>query len=174
MKKWNLWMIILLGSLLSFQACDDDDDDDVIAMDSQSFVTEAASGNLLEIRSGNLAAQQGESQAVEDYGAHMVTDHTAASAELLTLATAKGLSVPTDLSARHQQQYNVLTPLAGTAFDKAFMDLMVKSHQEQVDLFERASKGVNDSDLRSFAAGKLPTLKTHLQEAEDLNEVINP
>jgi putative membrane protein len=173
MKKINIWAIMLVGCILLFQACKDDDNE-TTRMDNQEFVTMAASGNMLEIQAGQLATQKGVKAEVKSYGEHMVNDHTTASLELSTMAQRKGLTVPAQLTTQHQQQLAVLAPLAGENFDKAFMSLMVKSHQEQVSLFERASTSVNDKDLRSLAAKKLPVLKEHLQEALALNATVNP
>ncbi|PPL03085.1 DUF4142 domain-containing protein [Parapedobacter indicus] len=69
-----------------------------------------------------------------------------------------------------------LTVLEGTAFDQDFARKMVLSHEEAVSLFERASgpDGVPDDDLREWAATKLPTLRTHLDDAHELDALINP
>jgi putative membrane protein len=174
MKKLNIWLVMLLCSVLTFQACSNDDDDEVMTLRSQEFVTEASSGNMLEIQAGVLATQKGQNQKVKDYGQHMVTDHTTASTQLNDMARSKNLVVPTELTAKHKQQLNVLTPLTGTAFDKAFTNLMLSSHQEQVALFERASTSVDDADLKNLAAQKLPVLRAHLTEAQQLNTTVNP
>ena len=173
MKKWSIWMLLLLCSVFLIQACDDDDDEN-FSMESQAFVTQAASGNLLEIQAGEQAVQKGVNQLVRAFGQQMVTDHTQASAQLATLATSKGLSVPTALIPQHQQQLAVLSPLNGAAFDAAFSDLMVVSHQEQVNLFDQAADQVDDADLRSFAREKLPVLQMHLEAAQQLKAAVNP
>lgn len=172
MKRWSIWILLLLGSVFLFQACDDDDDD--FTIDRQDFVTQAASGNLLEIGAGQLAVQKAVNADVRAYGQMMVTDHTQASAELASLASSKGLQVPTSLLPQHQQQLAVLTPLTGAAFDEAFVDLMVASHQEQLTLFRQASEDVDDQDLRSWAAGKVPALEVHLQQATTLQAAVSP
>lgn len=163
---------MLLGSMLSFQACKNNDND-VAIIESGAFVNQAASGNMLEIQAGAMAQQRGQSTAVKAYGEHMVTDHTTASNELKAMAQSKGITVPTQLMEAHQQMLSTLTPLTGDAFDKAFTKLMVDSHNEQVSLFERASVSVNDADFRTLAKNKLPTLREHLQEAVALNATIN-
>jgi putative membrane protein len=172
MKTGKIMMMMLLGSLLSFQACKDDDDSE-LKMDNSTFVTQAASGNMLEIKAGAMAVQKGNNNEVKEYGQHMVTDHTKASAELMLMANSKEMDVPESLTEKHQQMLNTLTPLSGTAFDKQFMKLMVQSHQEQVDLFQRASTDVKDKDFRTLASKKLPVLKEHLEEAIELNATIN-
>jgi putative membrane protein len=174
MKKMNIWMIMLLSSVLTFQACNNDDDEDAMTLNGQTFVTEAASGNMLEIQAGALANSKAQDQQVKTYGQHMVDDHSLASTQLSNVATPKGFLIPTQLTAKHQQQLNLLTPLSGVNFDKAFANLMLTSHQEQVDLFTRASNSVDDNDLKAFASQKLPVLQAHLQEAQQMNARLNP
>lgn len=166
-------MILFISSTLAIQSCKDDDDDDDYTMDRTVFVTQAASGNMLEIQAGALAMERG-SQQVKDYGQMMVTDHTAASAELATLATSKSIPFPTQMLAAHQQQLTQLQGVTGDAFDKAYANLMVQSHQEQVNLFDMAEDEVNDRDLRNFADQKLPTLEAHLRHANELKLAVNP
>ncbi|MDF2455219.1 MAG: outer membrane protein-like protein [Cytophagaceae bacterium] len=55
---------------------------------------------------------------------------------------------------------------------KEFIDLMVSDHKDDIDLFEKESEKGNDPELKAFAASKLPTLKHHLQMAEDAKEAL--
>ncbi|WP_407430179.1 DUF4142 domain-containing protein [Arcticibacter sp.] len=173
MKKLTILFAVALSSVCLFQSCSDDDDD--AGMTNQEFVTQASSSNSFEIQSGQLAGTKGMNPLVTAFGSHMVTDHTMAAQELATLSQQKGWTLSQDLLKRHKDNYEMLTPLTGAAFDKEFARLMVVSHEEAVSLFRSASSsnGVPDSDLRSWAAGKLPKLEQHLNEARELNEAIN-
>jgi putative membrane protein len=173
MRTKKIMMIALLACIVLFGACSKDTDS-VTVIDRETFVTQAGSGNLLEIQAGAMAKQRGQSDEVRAYGDHMVTDHTQASTELKAVADAKGVAMPTELTAAHQQELGVLSPLNGAAFDKAFMTLMVNSHKEQVDLFQNATTRLTDADLKALAKAKLPTLQEHLTEAIALNAKINP
>ncbi|RYE59004.1 MAG: DUF4142 domain-containing protein [Sphingobacteriales bacterium] len=147
-------------------------------MTNQTFVTEASSSNNFEVAAGALAQSKGQNQAVRHYGEHMVTDHSVAAMEMGTLASRKGWNImPSgDMLSKRRQQLDMLTAATGTDFDKKFAEAMVQSHQEAVSLFERASStnGVPDDDLRALATMKLPTLKTHLQDAMTLRTTVNP
>ena len=172
MKIFRNAMIVLLGSVFFLQACKKDNDNkDTTA--KTNFVAQASSSNMLEIQAGTMASQKGVNDAVRDYGKHMVMDHTTAGNELKALAQKKGIAVSDQLMVKQQQQLNTLTPLTGAAFDKAFLALMVQSHQETIDLFTNAAANVNDNDIKSFANAKLPTLRKHLEEAQNLNNTLN-
>ncbi|RFZ81672.1 DUF4142 domain-containing protein [Mucilaginibacter terrenus] len=172
MKKFTLGLMMLLGSIVSLQSCKDEENDGM-RISSQEFTTQAASGNMLEIQAGQLALTKASNAEVKQYGQHMVTDHTKATDELKATAAKNNITVPTQLTAAHQQQLNALAPLSGAEFDKAFAALMVQSHQEQVTLFEKATTYADIGDFRTLAAEKLPTLKEHLTEATTLNATVN-
>jgi putative membrane protein len=173
MKILKITMMALLGSVLFLQACKKDNDNNNNTLDKTSFVMQASSSNMFEIQAGQMAMQKGMNDAVKAYGQHMVADHTKAANEMKVIAQSKGITVSDQLMDKQQQQLNILAPLTGANFDKAFAALMIQSHQETIVLFTNAASNVNDNDLKSFAKAKLPTLRDHLEDAQDLNETVN-
>jgi putative membrane protein len=57
-----------------------------------SFFKQAAEGGIAEVDAGTLAQSKGNSQAVKDFGAMMVKDHSAANEKLKSVATAENVS----------------------------------------------------------------------------------
>jgi putative membrane protein len=173
MKKTIIMLFVLLGSAVIISSCRNNDDN--YKMSNYDFVVMASSSNMLEIAAGNLAINKGVNANVKAYGQHMVHDHSETATQMSALASSKGWTVPTSMVNYHQEMYNSLASLNGSAFDKQFASVMVASHQEAVSLFENISQrnGVPDADLRAFAAGKLPTLRTHLTEAQTLKAQVN-
>lgn len=62
----------------------------------------------------------------------------------------------------------VLSQWSGEEFDQRYVRLMVREHQQGVDLFERAARDAEDPQVRSFASQHVPKLREHLQEARNL------
>jgi len=56
----------------------------------------------------------------------------------------------------------------GDAFDRAYMQDMVKDHIKDVAEFQHESKSGKDSDIRNFASQTLPTLQEHLNQAKGI------
>jgi putative membrane protein len=132
------------------------------------FVAKAAIGGSTEVALGKLALRQASSQDVKTFAQQMVTDHTAANKELLTLAGQKQIPVPRAIDAKHQEAVDKLGKLQGAEFDKAYAHQMVLDHKETVALFQSQADSGQDADLKGLATKLLPKLKHHLQMARNL------
>lgn len=135
-----------------------------------SFVQEAGVGGLAEVELGRLAVQKARDDRIRQFGQKMIDDHSKANDALKQAASQEGLSVPSSLDDKHKQTLNKLEKLSGAQFDTAYAKEMVRDHKEDVKLFEKQSKA-GSSAVQKFAADTLPTLKNHLQMAEELGSV---
>jgi putative membrane protein len=139
-----------------------------MAKQDHDFVMDAAMGGLMEVELGRLAAQQGTSEAVKQFGQRMVDDHWKANQELMSLASSKGMTLPTDLDEKHRKEVTKLSVMSGAEFDRAYSKMMLSDHNKDVSEFEKQSTRGTDPALKSFAAKTLPTLQEHLQLARAL------
>jgi putative membrane protein len=134
----------------------------------RDFLMDAAEGGMLEVELGRVAAQKGASEAVKQFGQKMVDDHGQANTELMSIATSKGVTLPTELDEKHKAHVTKLSALTGAEFDREYSKMMLSDHNKDVSEFEKQStKGV-DPDLKAFAAKTLPTLQQHLELAKAL------
>jgi putative membrane protein len=134
----------------------------------RDFVMDAAMGGMMEVELGRIAAQNGASDAVKQFGQRMVDDHGKANEELMTLATSKGISLPTTLDEKHKEHLTKFSSMTGADFDRAYGKEMLSDHRKDVSEFEKQSTKGTDPDLKAFATKTLPTLREHLQMAESL------
>lgn len=133
-----------------------------------NFIMDAAMGGMMEVELGRIAAQQGASDAVKQFGQRMVDDHGKANQELMSLAQSKGMTLPAAIDEKHQKDVTKLSSLSGAEFDREYTKMMVSDHRKDVSEFEKQSTHGTDADLKAFATKTLPTLKEHLQMAEAL------
>jgi len=138
----------------------------------QTFVMKAARGGLAEVELGKLAEDKATNDQVKQFGKKMVDDHGKANDELKSLAQSKNITLPTDLSAKDKALHDRLSKLSGAAFDRAYMQAMVKDHREDVNEFRTESKSGADPEVKQWAAKTLPTLETHLKLAQDDNKAV--
>jgi len=134
---------------------------DKLDFDSE-FMTKAASGGMLEVELGKVVANKATTPEAKQVAEHMVADHTKANEELKTLASQKGLTIPSSLGSDQRDVYDDVTDEKGLDMDKKYMEEMEKDHQEDVQLFTEASVRATDPDIKAFATKTLPVLKEHL------------
>lgn len=131
------------------------------------FAVAAADGGMLEVALGKLAETRGTSASVRKLGALMVRDHSKANLELMTLAANKKIAIPTTMSDKCQKKVDDLNNKKdGKDFDKAYADLMVKDHKDDIDDFKKEAEKGNDTQVSEWAKGKVPVLEHHLMMAE--------
>jgi putative membrane protein len=136
------------------------------------FAITAADGGMLEVELGKLALQKASSAEVKKFSQMMVDDHSKANDELKALASTKNISLPAALSDKNNERIKDLQEKSGTDFDKDYMDFMVKDHEEDIDAFEKLAEDGQDAELKSWAAGKVTTLRHHLEMAKATQETV--
>ena len=143
---------------------------DTSMSDDRDFVMEAASGGLMEVTLGNLAKTNAASAQVKEFGAMMVTDHTKANNELKAVAAKKNITLPETPMEKQQKHIDELKTKKGADFDKAYVDLMVDDHKEDVSKFQDEANKGNDADVKAFAAKTLPVLQKHLDHIQKIQD----
>ena len=143
------------------------------AADSK-FIHEAAAGGMAEVELGRLAADKASNPEVKQFGQRMVDDHGKANDELKSLASQKSVTLPPSPEASQKATQARLSKLSGDAFDRAYMQDMVKDHDKDVAAFKRASTTAADADLKAWAAKTLPTLEEHEKQAKSINAKLGP
>jgi len=137
------------------------------------FVKKAASDGLHEVQLGKHAQQSASHGDVKKFGQHVAMDHQKANEELKQVAQTAGLSVPAAMMPKDKQMVDMLTQKSGADFDRAYMDHMVKGHQEAVELFQKATTNAQNQAIRVFATKTLPTLEEHLREAKRVQQQVS-
>ena len=128
------------------------------------FMKEAAIGGMEEVELGKLAQSKATNADVKKFGQRMVDDHSKANEKLTSLASSKGVQLPTQLDRKAQGDVDKLAK--ASSFDREYMDMMVKDHQKDVADFRKQSTSAKDADLKNFASTTLPTLEEHLKLAQ--------
>ena len=131
-----------------------------------AFYKSAAEGGLAEVELGKLAQEKSSSQSVKDFGAMMVSDHSAANEKLKGIAGAKDMQLPSSPSMGQMATKAKLEVLSGTTFDKSYIKGMVKDHEEDIKEFQREAASGRDPDAKAFAKATLATLQAHLKKIQ--------
>src|SRR5690606_25413694 len=137
---------------------------------SADFLVRAADGGLSEVEAGKLGQEKATNAKVKSFASMMVNDHTAANDKVKSLAASRNINLPNAPSAENAKKVEDLSKKSGAEFDREFMKMTVDDHEKTIDLFEKASGNVNDTEIKAFADNTLPKLKEHLESAKQIRD----
>ncbi|MGH7978619.1 MAG: DUF4142 domain-containing protein [Limisphaerales bacterium] len=170
----------------------------VPVMTPADFAWDAGMVNLEEIRLGEATRTNTENKAVQQFGMHMVRDHTRLNDRLERISDKEGLQLPenktfymeitppeekpaTELMENSPQERlresqldaQRLETLTGADFDRAYADAMVKGHEKAVQMYESAASSLTDPALKKYAEYGLHVVRHHLVMARKLDQEVN-
>ena len=134
------------------------------------FAKRAAMSDLYEVAAGKIAREKGQSEAVKEFGRHMVEAHSKLREELKGIVQSENLKVklPARLDDNRRTMIEALNEAKPEDFDKTYGKQQVKAHAKAVELFDAYAEEGDNAALKQFAANTLPTIKQHLDLAEKL------
>jgi putative membrane protein len=140
-----------------------------ISPTTADFVKEAAISDMFEIQSSQLAQERGNTPE-KTFAATMIKDHTKTSDDLKSMVSSGDVKaeLPTALDSSKQSEIDKLKSLKGADFSSRYDGDQVSGHKDAVSLFERYSKSGENPKLKDWAGKTLPTLRHHLEMAQDL------
>jgi putative membrane protein len=131
-----------------------------------AFYKKAAEGGMAEVDTGMLAQQKATSPAIKEFGAMMVKDHSTANDKLKAVAVSKNIKLPMSPSVEQKATKAKLEMLSGSAFDKSYVEGMIKDHEEDIRDFNQEATSGQDTDAKAYATATLPTLQAHLRKIQ--------
>jgi putative membrane protein len=202
MKRVVLNNVVLAAALCFFAARAFGDDsmsstNPPTELTPAGFAWDASLINLKEIRLGEAAQTNSQNPDVQEFGRHMVRDHSRLNARLEKIAQSEGLQLPdtntfyipvtapaqkqatqliteTPQQKLHDAQLDVqgLASLSGPAFDQAYAEAMVMGHHKAMDLFQNASTSLSDEDLKKYSDRGLRAIRDHYEMAQKLQSEV--
>lgn len=132
-------------------------------------IMDMAMSNMAEVDISKLAQSKSQNPEVKAFAQKMVEDHSKALAEVQALAKSKGVTLPTQLDAKHKAMLTNLEKLSGDAFDKAYIKQGgLGAHKETLAKLETATKGAKDADVKGQVDKMIPVVQEHLKVAEQM------
>jgi len=122
----------------------------------KTFMKKAAKGGMMEVAMGQLAEQKAQNDDVKSFGKRMVTDHGKANDELKSIASKKGVQLP---SKEHTGTWTS---------DKAYIDMMVKDHEKDLAEFKNEANSGSDPDVKKFADDTAKVIQEHLDQVKEI------
>jgi len=121
----------------------------------RTFMKKAGKGGMMEVAMGKLAEEHATNEDVKAFGKRMVTEHSKANDELQSIAQKKGVTLPSK------------QPSLKWTSDKAYMNAMVKDHEQDLAEFQKEASDAKDPDVKQFAEQTAKMVQEHLDLAKD-------
>lgn len=132
---------------------------------TQAFLKKAGEMQRAQIELALLVDDRADNQRVRRFGEQMIAAHQKMSQEVQELSAEKGIQLPAGLSDEHKQKLKELSRLSGHAFDRTYMQYILREHQHDTQEFEESMQAVEDPDVLHWSYKTLPMLRAHVEEA---------
>ena len=138
--------------------------------DPAHYVTNAAISDLFEVESGKLATTKAREDRVKDFGRMMVRDHTDSTKKLKDAVKSANVNVepPDELDDEHKKMLEQLKDASDGRFDRMYMDMQVKGHNQALELHRGYARAGEVEALKSFANEVVPVIEKHREVAREL------
>jgi putative membrane protein len=132
------------------------------------IIRDVITDDLLETRLGQLALQKAVNPSVRQFAQRMISDHSRMESEWISMASQNGMSVNPQLDNTDKAKLDQLSRLSGTAFDQAYMNLMIQSHRDALNLLQTEGQSAQSAPVRARVATDLPIVQQHLMLAQQV------
>lgn len=131
--------------------------------------------NMADSAAGALAATNGTSSAIRDFGKRMTRDHHNLRAQGQALAKKLKITLTSpmndNLVSDSQKNIDNLNSTAkGKDFDKAYIDSQVDEHKKVLDLATQAMGQAQNTELKNLIQKAAPVITGHLDLAESIQK----
>ncbi|SEG27421.1 protein of unknown function [Thermomonospora echinospora] len=130
----------------------------------RGFLIAAHQGNLTEIMAGKAAQQKAQASVVRAIGQRFVTDHTRLDTAVQDAARKLGVSLPMRPTQKQQAEYDRVNALSGSAFDRAWLEFMIREHRTAIAAGEQELRAGVTPEAKQVATSSAPVIQGHLQE----------
>jgi putative membrane protein len=138
----------------------------MVAQDASAdkkFVADAEQGSLFEINLAKLALQKTGDPNVKMFAERMVKDHTMLIEDMKPLARKMGVKTPTGPSIADRAKYEELKLKSGTSFDRAYVETMVKDHNDDLKTFIDEEQKTTNPQLKATVEKGEKVIREHTE-----------
>ncbi len=130
-----------------------------------AFVKAVSESDMLGMESSEIAKSSSKNSRVLRFAQMMLDDHAQVADDLKQLRSDHAVQLPDSLSTGKQEMLIDLQEKKSADFDNAYIDLMLKDHEDAIKLFA-AEASAGKGSLKDFARKNLPRVKQHLDSVQ--------
>jgi putative membrane protein len=133
----------------------------------KSFIKDSSEGSLAEINFAKLALAKSKDPNVRKFAEKMITDHTK------LIESMKPFAAKYDVKASgaplmDHAKYEELKLKSGTDFDRAYVEAMVKDHNDDLKKFIDEENSTSDPELKAAVAKGEKVILEHTEMIDNI------
>lgn len=130
-----------------------------------NVIRDITARNLLEIRLGEVAQKRTTQPNVRGFADRMIADHSMMHRQWSAVVGKDGNPFKPTLGQMRLAEVTQLERVPVAEFDKQYMALMVRHHQDNAQFLRNASRSARSAQVRQLMASDLPIVEQHLNMA---------
>jgi len=134
------------------------------------YVVDSYTKGIYAIKAAEIVKENTNNEEIREVANRIVKTHQKIVDELDAIASAKKISLPSNLNQRQRSNLNKLIDNKAITLDKIFLNQMENEHKEDIVLFEKISKESEDNEISTLAITSLSSLKTEYDELKAIQE----
>ena len=134
----------------------------------KSFIGDASQGSLAEINFAKLALQKSQDKNIRDFATKMIHDHEMLIQQMKPLAVKYHVKPATGPSVKDRAIYEDLKIKSGSDFDKAYVEAMVKDHDNDLKDFIKEENDTQLPDLKATVVKGETVIRGHAEMIDNI------
>jgi putative membrane protein len=159
---------VVIATLMIACKKNNDNPNDVNATD-KAFLVQAYQAGREEIKTGQLALNRSNDQAVKTFAQNLIAGYTEAQSDLIAVANKIGFALTDTVSVR-AQTISALNDLNGFSFDTAYTASRVRTQMAVLSIYQNELNNGNNTYVRYYFLQKhLDKVRAFFQQADSLS-----
>lgn len=138
----------------------------------EPYLFHGGAGDVFEITTSMIALQKSQNPELRAFASMLIDHHSRLTSAALAAATAAGvMPPPPELSPAQKSMIGALLAAAPATFDRTWTSQQVMAHRQALTMNQGYAARGDVPALRQAAQGAIPTIQSHLGQAERMAEM---
>ena len=134
----------------------------------KSFMEDASQGSLAEINFAKLALAKSQDKNIREFATKMIHDHEMLIQQMKPLVAKYHVKPATGPSVKDRAIYEDLKIKSGSEFDKAYVEAMVKDHDNDLKDFIKEANDTQLQDLKVTVEKGETVIRGHAEMIDNI------
>ncbi|MCK8494419.1 DUF4142 domain-containing protein [Spirosoma sp. RP8] len=135
----------------------------------QDLMMQVAKGGMMQLEVSKAALQKTSNNEVRELAQAEVDEQTGLSAKLKEIASAKGVTLPSEPDAETQAMVAKMQGMSGMELDRMYVqESGVNGHEKLDKVMSMVKSNASDPALKDVAKAAHPLVKTHLKVSKEV------